>query len=97
MSNYKSNAHTDYEKKISDNNTRIHNLGSFERVWVVGAVRGKAEAFKSICSQILDKSKLKDRLVLTGNLLGNNKNKNNESKEVIDIALKFRSVFMSNT
>ena len=96
MSNYKSNAHTDYEKKISDNNTRIHNLGSFERVWVVGAVRGKAEAFKSICSQILDKSKLKDRLVLTGNLLGNNKNKNNESKAVIDIALKLRSVFMSN-
>ena len=46
MSNYKSNAHTDYEKKISDNNNRIHNLGSFERVWVVGAVRGKAEAFK---------------------------------------------------
>ena len=38
MSNYELNAHTDYEKKISDNNIRIHNLGSFERVWVIGAV-----------------------------------------------------------
>ena len=96
MSSYELNAHTDYEKKISGNNIKIHNLGLLERVWVVGAVRGKAEPFEKICKQILDKSKLKDRLVFTGNLIGNNKNKINESKKVIDIALKLRSSFMSN-
>ena len=96
MSSYKLNAHTGYEKKIYGSNIRNHNLGSLERVWVVGAVRGKAESFEKVCKQILDKSRLKDRLVLTGNLLGNNKNKINESKKVIDIALKLRSFFMSN-
>ena len=95
MSNYKLNAHTGYEKKIYGNNIRNHNLGSLERVWVVGAVRGKAESFEKVCKQILDKSRLKDRLVFTGNLLGNNKNKINESKKVIDIALKLRSFFLS--
>ena len=79
MSSYKLNAHTDYEKKIYGSNIRNHNLGSLERVWVVGAVRGKAESFEKVCKQILDKSRLKDRLVFTGNLLGNNRNKINES------------------
>ena len=97
MSNYELNAHTDYEKKISDNNIRIHNLGSFDRVWVIGSVRGKAEPFEKICKQILDKSKPKDRLVFTGNLVGNNNNKINESKKVVDIALKLRAFFMSNS
>ena len=97
MSSYELNAHTDYEKKIYDNNIRIHNLGSFERVWVIGSVRGKAEPFEKICKQILDKSKPKDRLVFTGNLVGNNNNKINESKKVVDIALKLRAFFMSNS
>ena len=95
MSNIKLNAHTDYEKRIY-NNVRNHNLGSFERVWVIGAVNGKAELFQKICKQIIEKSDFKDRLVFTGNLLGRNDNKVNESKKVIDIALKLRSVFMSN-
>lgn len=96
MSNYELNAHTDYEKKIYDNNIRIHNLGSFERVWVIGAVRGKADPFANICKQIVNKRSTLDRLVFTGNLIGDNKNKINESKKVIDIALKLRSIFMSN-
>ena len=95
MSNIKLNAHTDYEKRIY-NNVRNHNLGSFERVWVIGAVNGKAELFQKICKQIIEKSDFKDRLVFTGNLLGRNDNKVNESKKVIDSALKLRSVFMSN-
>ena len=95
MSNIKLNAHTDYEKRIY-NNVRNHNLGSFERVWVIGAVNGKAELFHKICNQIIEKSDFKDRLVFTGNLLGRNDNKVNESKKVIDSALKLRSVFMSN-
>ena len=95
MSNIKFNAHTDYEKRIS-NNVRNHNLGSFERAWVIGAVNGKAELFQKICKQIIEKSDFKDRLVFTGNLLGRNDNKVNESKKVIDTALKLRSVFMSN-
>ena len=95
MSNIKFNAHTDYEKRLS-HNVRNHNLGSFERVWVVGAVNGKAELFQKICNQIIEKSDFKDRLVFTGNLLGRNNNKVNESKKVIDTALKLRSVFMSN-
>ena len=53
MSNINSNAHTDYEKRISSN-VRNHNLGSFERVWVVGAVNGKAELFQKICNQIIE-------------------------------------------
>ena len=95
MSNIKLNAHTDYEKRIY-NNVRNHNLGSFERAWVIGAVNGKAELFQKICKQIIEKSDFKDRLVFTGNLLGRNDNKVNESKKVIDTALKLRSVFMSN-
>ena len=75
MSNYDLNAHTDYEKKIYNNNIRNHNLGSFERVWAIGAVNGKAELFQSICSQIIEKSNLNDRLVFTGNLIGRNNNK----------------------
>ena len=54
MSNIKFNAHTDYEKRIS-NNVRNHNLGSFERAWVIGAVNGKAELFQKICNQIIEK------------------------------------------
>ena len=95
MSKTKLNAHTDYEKRI-DGNVRNHNLGSLERVWVIGAVNGKAELFQKICNQIIEKSDLKDRLVFTGNLLGRNNNKVNESKKVIDLALNLRSVFMSN-
>ena len=95
MSNINLNAHTDYEKRIY-NNVRNHNLGSLDRVWVVGAVNGKAELFQKICKQIIEKSDFKDRLVFTGNLLGRNDNKVNESKKVIDSALKLRSVFMSN-
>ena len=83
--------------KISENNIRIHNLGSFERVWVIGAVRGKAALFEKVCKQILDKSKSQDRLVFTGNLVGSNKNKTNESKKVINIAIKLRAFFMSNS
>ena len=97
MSNYDLNAHTDYEKKIYNNNIRNHNLGSFERVWAIGAVNGKAELFQSICSQIIEKSNLNDRLVFTGNLIGRNNNKINESKKVIDIALKLRAIFMTNS
>ena len=95
MSNINLNAHTDYEKRIY-NNVRNHNLGSLDRVWVVGAVNGKAELFQKICKKIIEKSDFKDRLVFTGNLLGRNDNKVNESKKVIDSALKLRSVFMSN-
>ena len=95
MSKTKLNAHTDYENRI-DSNVRNHNLGSLERVWVIGAVNGKAELFQKICNQIVEKSDLKDRLVFTGNLLGRNNNKVNESKKVIDLALNLRSVFMSN-
>jgi serine/threonine protein phosphatase 1 len=97
MSNYELNAHTDYEKKIFKNNIRNHNLGSFERVWVIGAVNGKASHFQKICNQIIEKSELKDRLVFTGNLVGRNNNKINESKKVIDIALQLRSIFMANS
>ena len=97
MSNYDLKAHTDYEKKIYNNNIRNHNLGSFERVWAIGAVNGKAELFQSICSQIIEKSNLNDRLVFTGNLIGRNNNKINESKKVIDIALKLRAIFMTNS
>ena len=95
MSKTKLNDHTDYENRI-DSNVRNHNLGSLERVWVIGAVNGKAELFQNICNQILEKSDLKDRLVFTGNLLGRNNNNVNESKKVIDLALKLRSDFMSN-
>jgi len=95
MSKTKLNAHTDYENRI-DSNVRNHNLGSLERVWVIGSVNGKAELFQKICNQIVEKSDLKDRLVFTGNLLGRNNNKVNESKKVIDLALKLRSDFMSN-
>ena len=95
MSKTKLNDHTDYENRI-DSNVRNHNLGSLERVWVIGAVNGKAELFQKICNQIIEKSDLKDRLVFTGNLLGRNNNKVNESKKVIDLALKLRSDFMSN-
>ena len=97
MGNYDLKAHTDYEKKIYNNNIRNHNLGSFERVWAIGAVNGKAELFQSICSQIIEKSNLNDRLVFTGNLIGRNNNKINESKKVIDIALKLRAIFMTNS
>jgi len=51
MSNINSNAHTDYEKRISSN-VRNHNLGSFERVWVVGAVNGKAELFQKYVTKL---------------------------------------------
>ena len=85
------------KKKIYNNNIRNHNLGSFERVWAIGAVNGKAELFQSICSQIIEKSNLNDRLVFTGNLIGRNNNKINESKKVIDIALKLRAIFMTNS
>ena len=95
MSKTKFNNYTDYENRI-DSNVRNHNLGSLERVWVIGAVNGKAELFQNICNQILEKSDLKDRLVFTGNLLGRNNNNVNESKKVIDLALKLRSDFMSN-
>jgi len=95
MSKTKLNAHTDYEN-IIDSNVRNHNLGFLERVWVIGAVNGKAELFQKICNQIIEKSDLKDRLVFTGNLLGRNNNKVNESKKVIDLALNLRAVFMSN-
>ena len=54
------------------------------------------ELFQKICNQIIEKSDFKDRLVFTGNLLGRNNNKVNESKKVIDTVLKLRSVFMSN-
>ena len=97
MSNYDLKANTDYEKKIYNNNIRNHNLGSFERVWVIGAVNGKAELFQSICSQIIEKCNLNDRLVFTGNLIGRNNNTINESKKVIDIALKLRAIFMTNS
>ncbi|MBH88442.1 MAG: hypothetical protein CMJ12_04690 [Pelagibacterales bacterium] len=95
MSNSELNAHTDYEKKIY-NNVRNHNLGCLDRVWVIGSVNGKAEQFQKICNQIVDKLDFKDRLVFTGNLLGRNINEINESRKVIDIALKLRSIFMSN-
>jgi serine/threonine protein phosphatase 1 len=97
MGNYDLKAHTDYEKKIYNSNIRNHNLGSFERVWAIGAVNGKAELFQSICSQIIEKSNLNDRLVFTGNLIGRNNNKINESKKVVDIALKLRAIFMTNS
>ena len=90
-------AHTDYEKSKYVNNIRNHNLGSLERVWVIGAVNGKAESFQKICNQIIQKSELRDRLVFTGNLIGRNNNTINESKKVIDTALKLRSVFMANS
>ncbi len=97
MSNTELKAHTDYEKSKYVNNIRNHNLGSLERVWVIGAVNGKAESFQKICNQIIQKSELRDRLVFTGNLIGRNNNKINESKKVIDTALKLRSVFMANS
>ena len=62
MSNIKLNAHTDYEKRIY-NNVRNHNLGSFERAWVIGAVNGKAELFQKICNQIIEKSDFKLSLI----------------------------------
>ena len=95
MSEIELNAHTDYEKK-SFNNVRNHNLGYLKIVWVIGSVNGKSQQFQKVCNQIIEKTDFKDRLVFTGNLLGRNNNKINESKEVIDIALKLRSVFMSN-
>ena len=97
MSNTELKAHTDYEKSKYVNNIRNHNLGSLERVWVIGAVNGKAESFQKICNQIIQKSELRDRLVFTGNLIGRNNNTINESKKVIDTALKLRSVFMANS
>lgn len=96
MSSPEINAHTDYEKNIY-HNARNHNLGKLTRVWVIGAVNGKAKQFQTICNQIIEKSDLKDRLVFTGNLLGRNINEINESKKVIDMALKLRSIFMTNS
>ena len=96
MSKYNLNAHTDYEKKISKQDPRIHNLGSLKRVWVIGAVRGKANSLEKISNKILGKSLPLDRLVFTGNLIGNNLEDNNYSTRTIDIALKLRAKFMSN-
>ena len=96
MSTHSLNAHTDYEKKMLLQDSKIHNLGSFKRVWVIGAVRGKASLFEKVCEKIIKKYIPLDRLVFTGNLLGSNLDDINESTKVIDIALKLRSKFMSN-
>jgi len=96
MSKYNLNAHTDYEKKISKQDPRIHNLGSLKRVWVIGAVRGKANSLEKISNKILGKSLPLDRLVFTGNLIGNNMEDNNYSARAIDLALKLRAKFISN-
>jgi len=96
MSKYNLNAHTDYEKKISKQDPRIHNLGSLKRVWVIGAVRGKANSLEKISNKILGKSLPLDRLVFTGNLIGNNLEDNNYSTRAIDLALKLRAKFISN-
>ena len=83
MSNTELKAHTDYEKSKYVNNIRNHNLGSLERVWVIGAVNGKAESFQKICNQIIQKSELRDRLVFTGNLIGRNNNTINEYNGIL--------------
>ena len=51
-------------------NLSLHNLGSYERVWVIGAVKGRASSLKALAAKILEKQKLLDRLVFTGNILG---------------------------
>tara|TARA_B100000686_G_scaffold345035_1_gene428815 strand:+ start:16123 stop:16971 length:849 start_codon:yes stop_codon:yes gene_type:complete len=96
MSNYSLTAHTDYEKKISRQDSRIHNLGSLKRVWVIGAVRGKAGSLEKISNKIISKSLPLDRLVFTGNLIGNNLEDKNDSIRAIDLALNLRAKFMSN-
>jgi len=96
MSGHSLNAHTDYEKKMLLQDSKIHNLGSFKKVWVIGAVRGKASLFEKVCEKITKKFTALDRLVFTGNLLGSNLDDTNESSRVIDIALKLRSKFMCN-
>ena len=54
MSTHSLNAHTDYEKKMLLQDSKIHNLGSFKRVWVIGAVRGKASLFEKVCEKIIN-------------------------------------------
>ena len=39
-------------------NLRLHNLGTFKRVWVIGAVKGRASSLTVISKKILEKQKL---------------------------------------
>ena len=96
MSSFSINAHTDYEKKISTQDPRIHNLGSLNRVWVIGSVRGKVNLLEKIFNKIINKMLPLDRLVFTGNLVGNNLEENNYSARTIDLTLQFRAQFLSN-
>ena len=61
MSTHSLNAHTDYEKKMLLQDSKIHNLGSFKRVWVIGAVRGKASLFEKVCEKVCKCEKKKKR------------------------------------
>ena len=51
-------------------NLSLHNLGSYEIVWVIGAVKGRASSLKVLADKILKQQQLLDRLVFTGNILG---------------------------
>ena len=74
----------------------MHNLGSLNRVWVVGSVRGKASLLEKIFNKIIKKILPLDRLVFTGNLIGSNLYEKNYSARTIDLALQFRAHFISN-
>lgn len=77
-------------------NLRLHNLGSYKRVWVIGAVRGRANALNTVSKKILNKQKLLDRLVFTGNIVGPSSKGENFSLKSVDVALLLRSTFISN-
>ena len=77
-------------------NLRLHNLGTFERVWVIGAIKGRASSLTVISKKILEKQNLLDRLVFTGNIYGPTSSGKNFSAEALDEALLLRSSFISN-
>ena len=77
-------------------NLSLHNLGPYERVWVIGAVKGRASSLQALAGKILEKQKLLDRLVFTGNILGPSYEGENFSAKAVDEALLLRSNFISN-
>lgn len=77
-------------------NLSLHNLGTYKRVWVIGAVKGRASSLKVISKKILDKQDLLDRLVFTGNIFGPTLSQGNSSSNAVDEALLLRTNFISN-
>ena len=74
-------------------NLRLHNLGTFKRVWVIGAVKGRASSLTVISKKILEKQNLLDRLVFTGNIYGPTSSGKNFSAEALDSSESVRSKY----